>query len=206
MGRYLGPVCRLCRREGAKLYLKGERCISSKCAISKKKKAPGMAKGRRGKVSNYGLQLREKQKVKRYYYVSEGQFRRYFDLATRVEGNTGDLLLFFLEKRLDNVVYRLGLASSRKQARQMLSHGYVFVNDQKATIASMQTAKGDVIRIKDDKKNLPFLQDNIKRDFALPNWLEKLDDFTGKLVDEPSREAITDISIKEQMIVELYSK
>lgn len=165
-----------------------------------------MARGRRGKVSNYGLQLREKQKVKRYYYVSEGQFRRYFDLASRVEGNTGDLLLFFLEKRLDNVLYRLGLASSRKQARQMLNHGYVLLNDQKATIPSMQTAKGDVLRIKDDKKNLPFLQENIKRDFALPNWLEKVDDFTGKVVDEPSREGITDISIKEQMIVELYSK
>lgn len=206
MGRYLGPVCRLCRREGVKLYLKGERCLSGKCAFSKKKKAPGMAKGRKGKVSNYGLQLREKQKVKRYYYVSEGQFRKYFDIATTVQGNTGDLLLQFLERRLDNVVYRLGLASSRKQARQMVNHGYVLLNDAKATIASMQVSKGDVIRVKDAKKDLAIIQENVKRDHALPNWLEKIDDTSGKVMELPAREAITDIPIKEQMIIELYSK
>lgn len=206
MGRYIGPVCRLCRREGAKLFLKGDRCLTGKCAINRKKGAPGVVKQKRGKVSNYGLQLREKQKVKRFYAVSESQFRKYYEMASRAQGNTGELLIQYLERRLDNVVYRLGFAVSRNQARQVISHGLVELNDRKASIASMMVRKGDVIKIKENKRQIGLFDDNIKRETTLPTWLEKMDDFSGKVMEMPTRDIITDVAFKEQMIVELYSK
>ncbi|PKL13470.1 MAG: 30S ribosomal protein S4 [Spirochaetae bacterium HGW-Spirochaetae-6] len=206
MGRYIGPVCRLCRREGAKLFLKGDRCLTGKCAINRKKGAPGVVKQKRGKVSNYGLQLREKQKVKRFYAVSESQFRKYYEMASRAQGNTGELLVQYLERRLDNVVYRLGFAVSRNQARQVISHGLVEMNDRKASIASMMVRKGDVIKIKENKRQIGLFDDNIKRENTLPTWLEKMDDFSGKVMELPTRDIVTDVAFKEQMIVELYSK
>jgi len=186
--------------------LKGDRCLTGKCAINRKKGAPGVVKQKRGKVSNYGLQLREKQKVKRFYAVSESQFRKYYEMASRAQGNTGELLVQYLERRLDNVVYRLGFAVSRNQARQVISHGLVEMNDRKASIASMMVRKGDVIKIKENKRQIGLFDDNIKRENTLPTWLEKMDDFSGKVMELPTRDIVTDVAFKEQMIVELYSK
>jgi small subunit ribosomal protein S4 len=206
MGRYTGPVCRLCRREGVKLYLKGDRCVTAKCAFSKRKKAPGNAKPKKGKTSYYGMQLREKQKVKRFYVVNETQFRKYFDVASSTKENTGAALLQFLERRLDNIVYRAGFAVSRKQGREIVCHGHILVNNKKASISSMLLKKGDIIKIKDGLKESPLYQMNLKRETKLPNWLERVDDYTAKVMDYPTREEINDIPIKEQMIIELYSK
>lgn len=206
MGRYLGPSCRLCRREGVKLYLKGERCLTGKCSLSKRKKAPGMAKGKKGKTSYYGLQLREKQKVKRFYTVSEVQFKASYFKASRAEGNTGELLIQFLERRLDNIVCRLGIAVSRKQARVMISYGHIEVNGKKAGIPSMLLNKGDVVQVKENRRSYVVFEENAKREARIPNWLEKIDSFSGKVMELPQRADIVDIPIKEQMIVELYSK
>jgi len=206
MGRYLGPSCRLCRREGSKLYLKGDRCLTGKCALSKKKKAPGMAKAKKGKSSYYGLQLREKQKVKRFYFVSELQFKKSYFMGAKAQGNTGEMLIQFLERRLDNVVYRLGFAVSRKQARFLVSYGHFTVNGKKATIPSMILKKGDVVAVKESSKNMVIFEENAKRENRIPNWLEKVDSFNGKVMELSQRADVTDIPIKEQMIVELYSK
>lgn len=206
MGRYTGAVCRLCRREGTKLFLKGERCVTGKCAISKKRRAPGSAKGRRGKVSYYGQQLREKQKVKRYYSVSELQFRESYEKASRALGNTGELLLQYLERRLDNIVYRLGFADSRAQARQMILHGFFTLNDRKANIPSMLVKKGDLVKVKESRKSASVIDANIQKERILQTWLEKTDDYTGKIMELPLREDIQDIPIQEQLIIELYSK
>jgi small subunit ribosomal protein S4 len=180
--------------------------MSSKCAVSRRKKAPGMARSRRGKLSYFGMQLREKQKTKRFYYVSEMQFEKYYEKAAKSDGNTGNLLLQYLERRLDNVVYRLGFTSSRIQARQMIGHGHFSLNGKKAKTPAIQINKGDVIKINDKSKNVPVIQANLERETTLPNWLEKTDDYTGKVMEYPTREEITDIPIKEQMIIELYSK
>lgn len=206
MSVYVGPNCRLCRREGVKLFLKGDRCSTAKCAVSKKKKAPGNAKAKKGKTSYYGLQLREKQKLKRFYYMSEAQFKKFFEFAAKAEGNTGANLIQFLERRLDNVVYRLGIATSRKQARKMISYGLMTLNDKKVKVPSIIVKKGDIIKIRENRKNSRLFEENLKREVKLPTWLEKMDNFSGKVMELPKREEFIDLAVKEQMIIELYSK
>ncbi len=208
MPRYLGPSCRLCRREGFKLILKGEKCLSNKCAIVKKKLPPGQLPKRRRKISEYGVQLREKQKVKRYYGLLEKQFRRYFEIASRKKGVTGEILLILLEQRLDNVIYRMHFASSRNMGRQLVRHGHILVNGKKVDIPSYFVREGDSIEVREkSKKMIPILESmkNISKVGTVP-WIEvDPDNLTGKLLYLPKREEI-DLSINEQLIVELYSK
>lgn len=207
MARYTGSVCRLCRREGAKLFLKGDRCYTDKCAISKGRVAPGQHGTSRKKLSEYGVQLREKQKVKRIYGVLETQFRNTFEKAENMKGITGENLLVLLERRLDNVVYRMGLAASRKEARQLVRHGHFNINGHKANIPSMLVNVGDVIIVKETSKNsakVKSLVENYTR--LVPNWLNMdLEKLTAKVVALPTRVDI-DIEIAEHLIVELYSK
>lgn len=206
MARYTGPVCRLCRREGLKLYLKGDKCYSDKCPVARRAYAPGQHGQSRKKLSNYGVQLREKQKAKRIYGVLETQFRGYYEKADRMKGVTGENLLRLLEKRLDNVVFRLGFSSSRVEARQLVRHGHFTVNGQKVNIPSYQVSVGDVIAIKESSRSsekFKALADVAK---TTPQWLEvDMDKLEGKVVAEPKREDI-DIPVQETMIVELYSK
>jgi small subunit ribosomal protein S4 len=209
MARYIGPVCRLCRREGMKLFLKGERCYTEKCAIEKRNIAPGQhGKTRKAKLVGYGLQLREKQKVKRIYGVLENQFRRYFEAAERTRGITGETLLQLLERRLDNVVYRLGFATSRAQARQLVRHGHFKVNGRKVNIPSYLARPGDVVELKDRSRKVVRINEALEAvdRRGLPAWLE-LDKggFKGTVKTTPAREDIT-MPIQEQLIVELYSK
>ena len=208
MARYTGPVCRLCRREGVKLFLKGERCYSSKCAIEKRNYAPGQHGQRRSKQSEYGLQLREKQKARRIYGVLEGQFREYFSEAERKKGVAGENLLVILETRFDNVIYRLGFADSRAQARQFVRHNHFTLNGKKANIPSIQLKVGDVVQLKEGSKDSAIIKaivDNLGTKTP-PAWLElDANDLSGKVVNLPTKEAI-DIPVDEQMIVELYSK
>jgi small subunit ribosomal protein S4 len=209
MARYIGPVCRLCRREGMKLFLKGERCYTEKCAIEKRNFAPGQhGKTRKAKLAGYGLQLREKQKVKRIYGVLEDQFRRYFEQAERTRGITGVTLLQLLERRLDNVVYRLGLGTSRSQARQLVRHGHIQVNGHKVDIPSYSVKAGDVISV------LGRTQKNVTIEHAMeevkgrgiPEWLSfDAAAISGRIVSMPTREQIN-LPVQEQLIVELYSK
>ena len=211
MARYTGPVCRLCRTEQKKLMLKGDRCKSDKCAINKKRAAPGKdPKVRQGKRSDYGTQLREKQKLKRIYGMQERQFRVFFEKALRMPGITGENLFAFLERRLDNVVYRLRFATSRSQARQIVLHGHVKVNGKSVNIPSYLVRKDDIIEIKESSKNLAFIKDALKefgKSGVMP-WLHLDPDvMKGKFLAVPRRSDITDLAdIKEQMIVELYSK
>lgn len=206
MARYTDANCRLCRREGQKLFLKGERCYSSKCAIEKRNYAPGQHGQARKKTSDYGLQLREKQKTKRFYGMQEKQFRNLFDKAERRQGKTGDNLLILLETRLDNAVYRLGFASSRKEARQLVVHGHFTVNGKKATAPAMELKAGDVIKVKEKSTNSPKFKEIKEMSITVPSWLsvdvEKLE---GKVVAMPRREDI-DTPVAEHLIVELYSK
>lgn len=208
MARYTGPVCRLCRREGVKLFLKGERCYSNKCAIEKRNYAPGQHGQRRSKQSEYGLQLREKQKARRIYGVLEGQFREYFSEAERKKGVAGENLLVILETRFDNVVYRLGFADSRAQARQFVRHNHFTLNGKKANIPSIQLKVGDVVQLKEGSKDSAVIKaivDNLGTKNP-PAWLElDVNDLSGKVVNLPTKEEI-DIPVDEQMIVELYSK
>jgi small subunit ribosomal protein S4 len=208
LARYHASVCRLCRREGLKLFLKGDRCFKEKCAIEKRNTPPGQHGRRRGKIQGYGLQLREKQKVKRIYGVMETQFRNYFKKADRAKGVTGETLLGILEKRLDNVVYRLGFASSRPQARQWVSHGHVLVNGRRVDTANFQVRVGDVISVAARTSKNPFLVSSLEsaKGRGVPEWLE-LDgeNFKGNVMREPQRTDIT-YPIEEQLIVELYSK
>jgi len=208
MGRYVGPSCRLCRREGMKLMLKGERCFSSKCAIMKKKLPPGSIPKRRTKTSEFGIQLREKQKVKRYYGLAERQFKRYFELAARKKGVTGEILLILLEQRLDNVVYRMHFASSRKMARQLITHGHITVNGKKVDVPSYLVREGDEIEVKESSRKLiPILESmkDISRIGTVP-WIEvDPDNLKGNFVYIPKREEI-DLPVNEQLIVEYYSK
>jgi small subunit ribosomal protein S4 len=209
VGRYTDAVCRQCRREGEKLFLKGDRCYSQKCAIEKKPFVPGAhGRDRRGKVSEYGLQLREKQKTRRIYGVLEKQFRNYFTEADRKTGITGENLLILLERRLDNVVYRLGFASSRKEARQLVNHGHFTVNGKKASIPSMLVKVGDVIQVKAKSMESAKFQE-IKDQAAYktpPEWLSvHVDSMTGSVLAYPRREQI-DTLVNEQLIVELYSR
>ena len=204
MARYTGAVCKLCRREGQKLFLKGERCYSDKCALARRAYAPGQHGQNRKKVSEYGVQLRAKQKTKRFYGVLEGQFAHYFELATKMDGQAGENLLKLLESRLDNVVYRMGLATSRAEARQMVRHGHFTLNGHKANIPSILLAAGDVIEAKGSDKVKAMAEINASKPVA--KWLEiNKETLVGKVIELPSREDI-DLDVEEHLIVELYSK
>lgn len=208
MARYTGAVCRLCRREGEKLFLKGSRCLTSKCAIERQNYPPGQHGQARQKLSTYGQQLRMKQKTKRIYGILERQFRRYFFLADSYRGVTGTVLLQLLERRLDNVVYRLGIGSSRAQARQLVRHGHIHVNGRLVNIPSFLVKPGQQITIPEDSRNIPVIVTNLENAAGQERlaWLEwNPENFTGKLLTVPSREDIP-TSVDEQLIVELYSK
>lgn len=210
MARYTGSVCRLCRREGDKLFLKGERCYTAKCPIIKRKGvAPGQhGQGRQRKRSEYGTQLREKQKVRRTYGLMEGQFKRTFNTAERMKGITGENLLSLLESRLDNVVYRLGMGQSRPQARQLVTHGHFLVNGKKVDIPSYVINVGDEITVKSTSRDVPVfaeLREN-GSSHVVPKWLElNSEQLTGKVVALPQRDDI-DMQLQEHLIVELYSR
>ena len=209
MARYTDAVCRLCRREGMKLFLKGSKCFTDKCPVEKRNFAPGQhGKDRKAKIVGYGLQLREKQKAKRMYFTQEGQFRNYFEKAARSKGVTGELLLQQLERRLDAVVYRIGLGMSRRQARQLVRHGHVAVNGRKVNIPSYQVSVGEEISIRENSRKLALLEQ--AKEFAAhqnaPGWLEiDRENFKGKVLALPKREDIQ-LPVNEQLIVELYSK
>lgn len=210
MGRYTGAVCRFCRREGMKLYLKGERCYSDKCAFDRRPYPPGQhGPQARTKFSDYGLRLREKQKVRRIYGITEKQFRRYFEMADRQKGITGVNLLVLLERRLDNVVYRLGFASSRREARQLVNHGHIQVNGRVVDIPSYLVKVGDVIEVKEKSREIERVKmalEAVARR-GVPSWLElDKDHFRGVVKAMPVREELTTPPIQEQLIVELYSK
>ena len=207
MARYTGSVCRLCRREGCKLFLKGDRCYSGKCSIVKRPLPPGQQTRSRKKVSEYGLQLREKQKVKRLYGMLESQFEKYYYIAERMKGKTGENLLRLLESRLDNVVFRLGMGDSRAQSRQLVLHGHILVNGKKVDIPSYQVAEGDEITIKKtsaDMDRFKELRESEAR--PMPSWLTMDNpNLTGRVIAIPAREDI-DLTIEEHLIVEYYSK
>jgi small subunit ribosomal protein S4 len=209
MARYIGPVCRLCRREGMKLFLKGERCYTDKCAIEKRNLPPGQhGKLRKAKLVGYGLQLREKQKVKRIYGVLENQFRRYFEVADRTRGITGETLLQLLERRLDNVIYRLGLATSRAQARQLVRHGHFLVNGKKVDIPSYSVKAGDVVTVRGTSAQAPAIVHAMEevKGRGIPEWLTfDAGQMTGRIQSLPTRQQIN-LPVQEQLIVELYSK
>ncbi|ADK17102.1 MULTISPECIES: 30S ribosomal protein S4 [Clostridium] len=206
MARYTGSVCRLCRREGLKLFLKGDRCYTDKCAFSRRGYAPGQHGQRRKKVSNYGLQLREKQKAKRIYGLLEGQFRKYYETADRKKGITGENLLVLLETRLDNVIYRLGYGQSRAEARQLVTHGHFLVNGRKVDIPSFKVSVNDNITVSDKSKSSEKFKTFAENPKTLPSWLEgNVENFQAKVLRQPTREDI-DVPVNETLIVELYSK
>ena len=208
MARYSDPVCRLCRREGMKLFLKGDRCFKDKCAIERRNYAPGQHGRRRAKVLGYGIQLREKQKVKRIYGILERQFRLYFQRAERKTGITGENLLRQLELRLDNVVYSLGFAASRAQGRQLVRHGHIEVNGRKINIPSYQVRKGDVVQVREKARKNDQIRQAVETATGrgVPAWLElNAEQFRGTVIDVPKREDIR-LPVQEQLIVELYSK
>lgn len=208
MSRYKDEQCRICRREGQKLFLKGSRCYTDKCAISRRNYAPGEHGQKKAKLSEYGIQLREKQKTKAFYGVREDQFRKYFEMASKEKGVTGARLLQILESRLDNVVYRLGYGLSRPQARQLVNHGLFEVNGKKVSIPSYLVKPGDIIKVRETKKDKKIVKENIEVNASrpVPAWLEKnASDFSGKVIRLASREDV-DIPVEEHLIVELYSK
>ena len=208
MARYTGPVCRLCRREGVKLYLKGDRCMSGKCALDRRNTAPGQHGAANKKVREYGMHLREKQKVKKYYGMLETQFANLYAEAERKPGMTGENLLVLLERRLDNVVYRMGMADSRREARQLVLHAHFTLNGKKVNIPSISVKVGDVIAIKENSRdlaNVKALMEKLSTRLT-PKWLEvNKENATAKVVALPAREDI-DFEINEQLIVEFYSK
>ena len=208
MARYTGPNCKMCRREGCKLYLKGERCTNGKCAFDHRSTAPGQHGAARKKVGEYGKQLREKQKARRYYGVLEGQFKHYYEMAEKMDGITGQNLLILLERRLDNVVYRMGMAASRKEARQLVLHAHFTLNGKKVTIPSILVKAGDVIAVKETSKESVKIKALIEglATVATPKWIE-LDarEAVAKIAQLPARDDI-DFEFEEQLIVELYSK
>lgn len=208
MARYKDEQCRICRREGQKLFLKGSRCYTDKCSISRRNYAPGQNGQKKKKLSEYGTQLREKQKTKSFYGVGEKQFRKYFEMASNKKGITGDNLLQILESRLDNVVYRLGFAASRAQARMLVTHGAFEVNGKKVDIASYLVKPGDVIAVREIRKDNGTIKNNIEENASrpVPEWLEKdAEKLSGKVVRLAAREDI-DLPVEEHLIVELYSK
>ena len=210
MARYTGPVCRLCRREGMKLFLKGERCHTEKCAIEKRNFVPGQhGKDRKAKIVGYGLQLREKQKARRYYQLLEGQFRNLFEKASAMKGITGDNMLNMLERRLDNTVYRMGFGTSRAQSRQVVRHGHINVNGRRVNIPSFIVKPNDVIEVREGSKNHPAILH--ARDATAhspsPNWLEvDREALKARVIGQAKREDLVQIQLNEQLIVELYSK
>jgi len=209
LARYTDAVCRLCRRETVKLFLKGQRCLTEKCAIEKRNFVPGQhGKSRRARIQGYGLQLREKQKLRRLYGVLEAQFRNYFQKAFASKGVTGDLLLSMLERRLDNTVYRLGMASSRPQARQLVRHGHILVDNRKVNIPSFQVNEGQVIKVRERSRNLSLIQNalDLAATQAIPAWLAlDRENFSGRVSGTPTKEDMN-FPIQVQMVVELYSK
>lgn len=208
MARYRGAVCRLCRREGDKLFLKGERCYSAKCAMERRPYAPGQHGNRRSKISEYGLQLRTKQKAKRIYGVLETQFRNYYEKAAHQKGITGSNLLILLEMRLDNVAYRAGLGRSRTEARQIVRHNHILVNGKRVNIPSYQVKVGDVITVKEKSQGTNGMKNIIETTAsrAVPEWIDSdLENYTVKVAAKPEREQIM-IPVEETLIVELYSK
>ncbi|MDX2038120.1 MAG: 30S ribosomal protein S4 [Isosphaeraceae bacterium] len=207
MGRHIGPVCRLCRREQKKLFLKGTRCDSPKCAVDRREGVPGMHQFRRSKASEYSVRLREKQMVKRYYGIFERQFRKYFDMAGRAPGNTGDALMSILERRLDNVVTRLHFASSRPMARQIITHGHVTVNGRKLDIPSYLVRPGDVVAIKDREHSRKLSAEALTRTDPIPDWLDRTstEPPEGRVARLPSVQDIN-LPVTPQLIVELLSR
>ena len=208
MARYTGPNCKMCRREGCKLYLKGERCTNGKCAFDHRSTAPGQHGAARKKVGEYGKQLREKQKARRYYGVLEGQFKHYYELAEKKEGITGTNLLIILESRLDNVVYRMGMAASRKEARQLVLHAHFTLNGKKVTIPSLLVKPGDVIAVKESSRDSVKIKELVEgmQSAITPKWLDvDKTALSAKVLCAPAREDI-DFEFEEQLIVELYSK
>ena len=208
MSRYKDEQCRICRREGQKLFLKGARCYTDKCAISRRNYAPGEHGQKKAKLSEYGIQLREKQKTKAFYGVREDQFRKYFEMAANKKGVTGENLLQILESRLDNVVYRLGYGSSRPQARQLVNHGLFEVNGKKVSVPSYLVKAGDVIKVRETKKDKAIVKENVEVNASrpVPAWLEKnANELSGKVIRLASREDV-DIPVEEHLIVELYYK
>ena len=208
MARYKDEQCRICRREGQKLFLKGSRCYSDKCSIARRNYAPGQHGQKKKKLSEYGTQLREKQKTKSYYGVAEKQFRKYFEMAENKKGITGECLLQILESRLDNVVYRLGYGSSRAQARLMVTHGHFEVNGKKVNIPSYLVKPGDVISIREIRRDNKLIKENIEAGAKrpVPEWLDlDVKNYSAKVLRAVAREEI-DLPVEEQLIVELYSK
>lgn len=208
MGRYTGPKCRLCRREGMKLFLKGVRCESEKCAIARRDYPPGNVNVRRGKVSSFGEGLREKQKVKRFYGIYERQFRRYFAEASRSKGNTGESLLTLFERRLDNVVFKMGWAHSRNDARQLIVHGHVNVNGKRVSVPSYLVSVGEEIASRSKDKSQKRVKTRLEETKArqLPGWISaETGATTGKIVSLPTRDDVS-IPVQEQLIIELLSK
>jgi len=208
MAKYTGADCRLCRREGCKLFLKGDRCLTKKCAFERRPVAPGIhgQETARKKVSEYGLQLREKQKVRRAYNLLEKQFKKYYFRAERMSGKTGEVMLSLLERRLDNVVYRLGLGASRAQARQIVNHGLICVNDKNINIPSYEVKVGDVITVKESKRDYEQFKAIREAKIVTPKWLEfNSATLTGKVLANPERDDI-DLNIKEHLIIEKYSR
>ena len=208
MARYTGAVCRLCRREGLKLFLKGERCYTDKCAIERRNYPPGQHGQARPKFSEYSIQLREKQKLRRIYGILEGQFRRYFQMADRAKGVTGETLLQLLERRMDNMVYRMGFATSRSEARQLVRHGHFSVNGRKVNVPSFLTKVGDVVTVTERSKKVARIQEalDLAQRRGVPDWLEVSSEaFTGRVKAIPARSDLT-MPINEKLVVELYSK
>ena len=208
MARYTGPACKLCRREGKKLYLKGDRCVSGKCALERRSTAPGQHGANAKKLKEYGMQMREKQTTKRYYGVLEKQFRNYYEEAARKEGMTGANLLILLERRLDNVVYRMGMGECRRDARQLVMHGHFTVNGKKVDIPSYIVKPGDVIAVKETSRSSEKFKGLAESEggATVPKWLDAdRKNFTAKVLAMPAREDI-DFDFNEQLIVELYSK
>ena len=208
MARYTGAVCRLCRREGLKLFLKGERCYTDKCAIERRNYPPGEHGQARPKFSEYSVQLREKQKLRRMYGVLEGQFRRYFAMADRAKGVTGETLLQLLERRMDNVVYRLGFSTSRSESRQLVRHGHFMVNGRKLDVPSALLRAGDVVTVRERSREIARIKEALElaQRRGVPDWLEITPEtFTGKVKALPTRTDLT-MPINEKLVVELYSK
>ena len=208
MARYTGPLCRICRREGEKLFLKGDRCYTEKCAIDRRKYPPGQHGQGFRKLSDYGIQLREKQKVRKTYGLLERKFRRYFQEAERKKGITGEVLLQLLESRLDNIVYRMGFTSNRRKARQLVNHGHFLVNGKRVTLPSYETKAGDTVEVDESSRDIPEILDSLSKaeHRGIPAWVEiDSGNMKGKILNIPSREEIQ-LPVKEQLIVELYSK
>jgi len=208
MARYIGPTCKLCRREGVELFLKGERCLLGKCGVKKRNYPPGMHGRRRVKYSDYGIQLREKQKMKRMYGLMEAQFRNYFKVAAKSPVITGEKLIHLLEGRLDNVLYRMGFASSRAQGRQFVLHGRILVNDRKVNLPSYQVKPEDVVSVGEKGRQMHIIQSNIETALqrGIPPWVEvDAEKMTGKLLRMPTKEEIA-LPVEESLVIELYSR